>query len=54
MGELLFLDLLMMSITDRNKLLEEMEDAYDNKLVEYFKGLLKHEDYTIRQEQYAY
>jgi FOG: HEAT repeat len=47
-GRTTILDLLMMSITDRNKLLEEMEDAYDNKLVEYFKGLLKHEDYTIR------
>lgn len=35
-------------MVERNKLLEEMEDAYDNKRVEYFKALLKHEDYTIR------
>lgn len=35
-------------LVERNRLLEEMEDAYDNKRVEYFRPLLKHEDYTIR------
>ncbi len=46
MNESILFSLSMM--VERNKLLEEMEDAYDNKRVEYFKALLKHEDYTIR------
>ncbi len=33
---------------DRNRLLEEMEGEYFNKNIEYFRRLLKHEDYTVR------
>ena len=33
---------------DRNRLLEEMESEYFNKNIEYFRRLLKHEDYTVR------
>jgi deoxyhypusine monooxygenase len=34
--------------TDRNKLFEEMERQFESKDIQYFKGLLTHEDSVVR------